>query len=86
MDERLTDASSHAARPGLVQAPRHDECWAVGAELLEGSPPISSRGQHEKRHGAWCEEEVLGELDVVDELRDAIGPEVPRLKLALDRR
>jgi hypothetical protein len=43
-------------RPGLVSTLlRHDECWAAVAELLEGRPPTSSIGPHERRRGAWRE-------------------------------
>jgi hypothetical protein len=43
-------------RVGLVPAlPRHDECWAAMAELLQGRPLTSSAGPNERRRGAWRE-------------------------------
>jgi hypothetical protein len=48
---------------------RWRSCW--------GYPPTYSRGPHERRHGAWPEGGLQENSDVVDELGDVVGLEVP---------
>jgi hypothetical protein len=74
-------------RPGLVPAPpRHDECWAAVAELLGGAHPLLQEAHMKDVMELGARGKLQANSDIVDELGDAVGPEVPWLQLALDRR